>query len=261
MPTYRAVTKSEFANLNWKKFENYKFASADTVVPLVAQELASACINVPIAFLQQSSTFVPHALQGFKSGENLFVTPDGRWIGPYIPAIYRGHPFALAHLENNQLALSVDTDSGLIGKDFDQGFFDDSGEPSLVIKDIVNFLEQVYTNRQMTERMCSALNTEGIIVPWPLTVSGENGEQSLEGLYRIDEKRLASLNSDALFRIHQAGALSMAYCQLVSMQNIQILGKLGDAHAKAASQLAKAEPNELDLNFLNNDAAMNFDTH
>jgi hypothetical protein len=33
------------------------------------------------------------ALQGLENGKNLFVAPDGRWLGGYIPAALRGYPF------------------------------------------------------------------------------------------------------------------------------------------------------------------------
>ena len=40
MPQYQAITKTDFANLRWKRYENYHFAALDAVAPLVEQELA-----------------------------------------------------------------------------------------------------------------------------------------------------------------------------------------------------------------------------
>jgi hypothetical protein len=60
--------------------------------------------------------------------------------------------------------------------------------------------------------------------PWPLTVRTAEGERQIEGLHRIDEARLNALDAQALHRVHAAGGLVVAYCQLLSMGNIQTLG-------------------------------------
>jgi hypothetical protein len=127
MPKYQAITRTDFANLRWKRYESYAFAAQDAVAPLVVQELPKACMSLPIAFIQQGETFVPAAVQGLQPGQNLFVSPDGRWVGPYTPAAYRGYPFALANADNGQVVLCVDTDSGLVGEDYTETFFDEQG--------------------------------------------------------------------------------------------------------------------------------------
>lgn len=232
MPNFKAVTKTDFGNLRWKRYDTYHFAGQDAITPLLAHELSKACLSLPIAFFKQNDTFTLVVLLGLQAGKNLFVSPDGRWIGPYIPAAYRGHPFALAQAENDQMVLCVDTDSGLIGEQYDQRFFDANGEPTQSIKDVLGFLQQVHHNRGLTERLCAVLGAEQLITPWPLVVKGETGEQTIEGLYRVDEARLNSLDSEALERVHKAGALPLVYCQLLSMQHIQTLGQLTEAHAK-----------------------------
>jgi len=83
VPKYQAITKTDFANLRWKRYESYHFAALDALAPLVVQELPKACMTLPIAFIQQGEAFVPAAVQGLQPGQNLFVSPDGRWIGPY----------------------------------------------------------------------------------------------------------------------------------------------------------------------------------
>ena len=253
MPNYKAITKADFTELRWKRFDSYAFAAQDAVVPLVAQELAKACTCLPIAFIQQGDAFVPAAVLGLQPGQNLFVAPDGRWCGPYVPAAYRGHPFALAEAENDQLVLCIDMGSDLVGEHFEQPFFEANGEPAKVMRDVLEFLQQVRNDHRLTRQLCGVLSAEGLIVPWPLTLRGDGGEQMVQGLYRIDETALKSLDSEALARIHQAGALPVAYCQLLSMQHIQMLGKLAEARHKFSTSLPVNDKGELDLEFLNDD--------
>jgi hypothetical protein len=223
MPRYALITKTGFAAQGWRRYDSYAFAATDAVAPLVVQELAKACMSLPIAFLQQNDAFVPHAVQGLEPGRNLFVV-NGTWVAPYTPAAYRGYPFALAKGEDNQLHLCVDMDSGLVGADGDQQFFDDAGEVAQPVKDALNFLQQIHNNRAVTGRVCAALAAEDLFQPWPLKVQTPDGERNIDGLFRIDEARLNSLDPEALARVQKAGGLPVAYCQLLSMSNIQTLG-------------------------------------
>jgi hypothetical protein len=225
MPRYELITKSGFAAQGWRRYDSYAFAATDVVAPLVLNELAKCCMSLPIAFLQQNDSYVPHAVQGLEPGRNLFVV-NGKWVAPYTPAVYRGYPFALAKGEDDQLHLCVDMDSGLVGAgdEFDQQFFDDTGEAAKPVKDALNFLQQIHNNRAVTQRVCAALAAEDLFQPWPLKVQTPDGERNIDGLFRIDEARLNSLEPDALARVQKAGGLPVAYCQLLSMGNIQTLG-------------------------------------
>src|SRR5690606_9874504 len=105
-----------------------------------------------------------------------------------------------------------------------------------------------------------ALDAEGLIVPWEITVRGKDGEKKITDLYRIDEARLNSLDAAALSRIHQAGALPVAYCQLLSMQHIHTLAKLADAHAKIEAVQPQPEKanGQSGVSFLGDDGKIDF---
>ena len=92
MPRYELITKTGFAAQTWRRYDSYAFAATDAVVPLVVQELAKACMSLPIAFIQQNDTFIPHAVQGLEQGRNLFVV-NGKWVAPYTPAAERVNDF------------------------------------------------------------------------------------------------------------------------------------------------------------------------
>lgn len=246
MPNYQAITKSGFANLRWKRYNSYQFAAQDTVAPLVVQELSKACTSLPIAFIKQGDTFIPAAVQGLEPAQNLLVAPDGRWIGSYTPAAYRSYPFRLAETEEDQLILCIDTDSGLVGEHYDQLFFDEAGAPASSINEVLSFLQQVRNNHQLTMRLCAVLDAEGLIQPWPIKVKGSNNaEQALDGLFRIDEAKFNQLDAEALHRVHQAGALPVVYCQLISMQHIQILGQIARAFAEHQQNTAPVDIEEV----------------
>jgi len=258
MPQFVPVSTHKHASQRWKRFDNYHFATKDAVAPLVVQELPKAAMALPLAFIEQEGSYTPVAVLGLQSGHNLFVAPDGRWIGPYTPAAYRGHPFALAKMADGQQALCVDAESGLVGpadgnhsngendgpegEGFEETFFDEQGQPSQAVKAVLQFLEQVQANRVLTQRLCALLTQEGLIEPWPVILKDAEQERQVQGLHRVSEAKLKALGAEALHRLHQAGALPLIYCQLLSMQHLPVLGKLAQAHAKAKAQ-AQAQAN------------------
>lgn len=272
MPNFSALSKLSHIKKRWVRFNSYKFAVCDTVSALVAHEFGKACANLPIAFIWQGERFLPVAVQGVEPDKNLFVAPDGRWLSGYTPAVYRSYPFALAPAQDQQLVLCVDQDSGLI---FDEGdvpndetgnqkklrFFDAQGKLDPSVQEILTFLEQIQASRSVTERICSTLADEGLIVPWSAEVKCPQGPSEIPGLYRIDEVKLQSLSADALLRLSQVGALSAAYCQLVSMQHIQKLGALAQLHSAAKSvqkDQNQSNSKNSDFDFLKHNGTFHF---
>lgn len=81
---------------------------------MVAQELSCALMHLPIGFIKQHDEFVPVGDLGFQPGQNLFVIPDGDWIGSYTPAVFSGYPFQLVEAADGQRVLVVNEDSGLV---------------------------------------------------------------------------------------------------------------------------------------------------
>lgn len=265
MPNFQAVSKTTHADKRWKLFSNYAFTSQDAVAPLVVDELPPALMHMPIAFIKQQDQYALVAVLGLQAGQNLFVATDGRWLGGYAPAVYRGSPFQLARTDDDQQALVVDADSGLVNDTEGEAFFDEEDKPTQRVRDIFDFLLKVQTSRALTQRICAVLAEHQLIQPWPINVKDEAGERQVEGLYRIDEAAMNTLAPEAFEALRQSGALPVAYCQLLSMQHLQTLGKLAEAHASAKAQSQAALPTtdtgELDLEFLNNNGTISFGPH
>lgn len=245
MARFCALTTDSHEHRRWQRCSSYKFAGADTVAALVAHELGKACTSMPLAFIWRDEQFLPVALLGVERDKNLFVASDGRWLGRYIPAAYRSYPFALGKTDDGQMVLCIDENSGLMmdhqSVSADQvtdpllRFYLDNGEPDPSVLEVLSFLEKTHRSQAMTQRICSALNSEALLVPWVFDVKTPGGNHHMEGLYRIDESKLQALSAESLYRLNQTGALSAAYCQLVSMHNINQLSALALLHHSAES--------------------------
>lgn len=258
MSDLHVISYENHGNKYWQRYSSYAFAAGDAIAQLVMQEIPKAAMVIPVGFIQTDNGFLPVAVQGLQPGQNLFVAPDGRWLGQYIPAAYRGYPFTLANTDDGQQVLCMLPNSELLSDTDGELFFDDEKQPAPALKDVLNFLTNVSQNRQLTKGLCDALAQHDLFQPWPITLQTDGGQQTIEGLYRIDEAALNQLPAAAFEQLRQAGALPLAYCQLLSMQHLQKLGQLAQAHADHNTALAPTASGELDLEFLNDGGSISF---
>lgn len=237
MAQYEPVSRSAHAGRFWRPFADLHFAAADSAAPLVASELPRAALCLPVAFLRDEGRLLPVALQGLEAGENLCLTADGKWRFPYVPACYRGHPFALRNTPQGPHVLCVDAESGLLSDSEGEPFFSDDGEPAQKLADVLRFLKAVVSDRERTLGLCEALEDAGLLEAWPISYSHAGKPRHVEGLQRVNEAALARCEPEALAALQASGALKVAYCQLLSQPNLAALVRMKQARAAAAFDL------------------------
>lgn len=272
MPNYQAVSQAAHARWHWRRSTGYAFAAGDVVASLAAQEAPTAAMSLPLAFVPEADSFALVLLQGLAPGRNLLVAPDGRWRAAYIPAVYRGYPFHLGSLDGEQTVLCVDADSGLLveadagaqGALAGEAFFS-GDQPSAAVLEVIKFMQALAAQQPRTARLCAQLQALELLEPWPITLQTEQGDQSVQGLYRVSEARLNALDEQALKQLQASGALLLAYCQLLSMQHLARLGELArqqlladQAGTGVAQGLLTNAKGELDLEFLHQGGTLSF---
>lgn len=255
MPRWVPITKERHGTLRFRPPESYAFASTLTMVPVVLAELPRLVPFYPLVFVRrEDQAFGLYALLGLDSGRNLFVDPNsGRWLAEYIPAAVRAHPFRMAlGQQSDQWILCVDEEAGVLYEgSVGSRFFEKTGKPARWVLDMMGFLQQIMSQELLTAAACFALNSLGLIVPWPLTLRTPQGDRTLEGLYQVDENGLQKLDGDALRELRDAGALAAAYAQRFSAWHVHTLGRLLSGQAPKREEGPPVTPSgELDLSFL-----------
>jgi hypothetical protein len=239
MTRFVPLNPNDHAVKKWVRSDNYSFAARDAVVPLVASELSAAASEFPIGFVRDGAALTLAALLSFKPNENLFVGPDGKWLGTHVPMALRSNPFRLLHRSNQPgMVLCVDEDSDCIGTDAKgEALFDASGSPTQAVKEVLQFLERFEFLRKITDSAVAALSDAAVIVPWSISVVGRNQPQaSVDGAYRIDEAVLNKLDDEAFLRLRKAKALPIAFVQLFSMQQTRRLGQMAQVQDRLKVQ-------------------------
>lgn len=227
-----AITRSGYATKGWRPFTSFSFASSYHEAPLTNVELEPASRVLPIALRKLGERLKPYALLGLEPGASLFVGEDGRWLGTYVPACFRGYPFCILHSDDGQQVLAEVTGNDLVGEGFERPFFDETGQLAPQLRQVADFLHAVLKDDASTDAVIAAVVAEGIVSPWEIILKDGATERSMDGLYRVDEAKLAALDDAALGRLHRVGALRFCYAQIFSQKNFQNLVNLYQARAQ-----------------------------
>ena len=240
MPRFVAITREAHANKVWQPAKNLAFAATESLLAITGSEIAKVAVAMPVAFVEQSGSYVPVAVASLQPGSNLFIGPDGQWLGRYVPVGLRSYPFRLRQAQGREVALCIDEDSGLVsdaGSEINtpeakERFFDDDGNPTPSVKEITKRLIEIELDRKATEVAVGALNKAGVIRPWNLTVKSDRGEKQVQGLYHIDETALGALNNGEFVTLRKASALTIAYAQMFSTDQMLLLPMVARTHAR-----------------------------
>jgi len=234
------LSHERHAHWRWQRFDSYSFAASQWLAPVTAVEIPRATGRLVLGFARDAAGFQPVAVLGLQPGTNLFVTLAGKWIGGYVPASLRSHPFVLARTSDGRRVLCVDEKSEWVGADLATGepLFDPSGAVAAEVNKVTEFLVKLERQRKVTAAACTALAQHNCLQPMTLRLAGKKEPLRPAGLYQVAGKTLNSLADDAFLDLRRHGALPIAYGQLLSMQHVPLLQQLAKAHEEAAAREA-----------------------
>ncbi|MDR0780805.1 MAG: SapC family protein [Pseudomonadales bacterium] len=237
MSKISAVTKEHCASKTWRVVNALGTARQEAVVLLAASELPMALMSCPAGFISGAKGYQLVAIQGFDPGVNLQVTQNGKWQGAYLPRIYRCPPFLLVSTSDGGRALCVDENVAEIEEHGGEPFYGDDGELAPKVAEVLRTLVDFEKERIATDNVCTQLAELALIEPWDITVNKGQGQSKIQGLFRIDEAKLSQLDGAQLEQLRNSGGLVLAYCQLLSMQNLSKLGRLYQEQQRAQSDV------------------------
>lgn len=247
MVDFEPLSATRHGGKRWRPSTDYGFARNQSVIAVTAAEMMRAAPALPIAFQFRGEKVLPVAILGVQPDCNLMVAADGRWLGSYIPAALRAYPFLLKNVEGGKQVLCIDSSATCLSEGpGGTPLFAADGKLSPALDEMLRFLTMTQKSRQLTLLAGTALAKHELLKPWPIRVPTAEGEQAIDGFFQIDEAALGKLDGDAMIQLRDVGALTIAYCQLISMQHIGLLGQLAEARAKATVPDANSTSSVLD---------------
>lgn len=210
----------------------HRWCAGLNAVHLNAAEFASAAADYPIAFSRNEDTgeFLPMAVLGLRTAENLFVDEAGDWLPRcYLPAYVRRYPFCIAEIPDPEgrapQRLVCFEDGSLVADG--EPLFSHSGTATPAWDNIQRLVEAVEVSRQQTRVLCKRLESLGLFTPFEALALPRVGQRMrLQGLFRVDEEKLNAIPGKDLRVMLRKGELRATYAHLISLENFAKLMQL-----------------------------------
>ena len=194
-------------------------------------EFADAALSFPILFVRAAQdalgrdTVTPVAVFGMKPGENLFVTPDGKWDAPYVPAMLRAYPFTMARIEgSDRWAMVFDNTWEGMSRTEGLPLFNEQGEASELLNGVHKFVQDLESDLERTRQACAALLEMKLLKPMRFDATLQNGEQlSVDGFMTADEEAIGKLPDAQIASMYRNGLLGLIQVHIASLNNMRRL--------------------------------------
>ncbi|NWO11404.1 SapC family protein [Chromohalobacter salexigens] len=250
MPNPLVISPKECRGLTWHPPIDLSFAAETVSIPLHAGEMAKAAASMPLALVKEGRKWQLVGVCGLEPGHNLFIK-QGQWLGHYRPQWLSTWPFAVTQVGEKSL-VTFERDSGLLGDEEGEPFFDTEDQPSGRTAEVIATLKANHGKRQRTREALAALQRAGVIAPWPETLQRQLG-MAVPGLHMVDERALAELDDEAFLALRKAQALPIAYAVNLSLAQSHLLTRLARVNPAQAEA-----PENLD-SFFGDDEELTFD--
>jgi SapC len=177
----------------------------------------------------ENGTFQSVALLGLDRDENLFLEGNV-WNARYVPAMHRRGPFMIGFQDvrvdgqaQREPMIHVDLDHPRVGKQGQPAFLPQGGN-SPYLTHVMSALQIIHEGAAMMQRMFAAFDAHGLLENTVIEIGLSETEQyRLEDYYVINPARLAALDGEALYMLHQQRYLAAAFSIVASIDNAQHL--------------------------------------
>lgn len=222
------INKERHAKTKIKQSSDFHFAKEFHLAYVTVHEFVRASGNYPIVFLEDKQTegFKAIALLGMEAGRNAFINDSGKWDAPYIPAIIRRYPFALApSAEGDRFIVCVDEGSDLVNEDDGASLFNAEGEAEPIIDNVKRYLAELHQMDQFTAEFAAFLQANNLLTPLSMRVSLNEQPRNITGCYVVNEDRLNNLSDAKFLEIREKKYLPAIYAHLMSLAQFESLAK------------------------------------
>ena len=236
------VSKTKHKDKGWSPIKDFLVARKSQFASIGLREASAAALDLPMAFKLSNGEFHLVAVMSLHKNTNIFITTTGQWIGGYIPLIFQEYPFFFVikdHEKGNGVLCIDDQSDRLVESNDEIAFFGDDGEPTERTKLLLNFLQQNTRDRKRSNEASKQLSQLDLLEEWKINVQVGKESHLIEGLFKINEKKLNELDDKKFLELRRTGALFISYAQLISMAHTHLFKKLYEAQHQHIATVQK----------------------
>ena len=220
------INKVTDKNVSINEVRDYSFSKEQMNSPITISEFYEACKDYPIFFVKDNNnSWLATAMLGYKEKENTFIDEKGIWVKhKYVPAYIRRYPFIfVTDNESSQLTLAVEKDYKVKSqKDDIRNLFDEKGNNSKYLDDILGFLNHYHKNSLETASFIKQLDEWGLLEEKNAKVVISKDEQyNVNGFYVVNEEKLKHLSKKRKEALFNKNVIPLITAHLISLSNIQ----------------------------------------
>ncbi len=203
------------------------------LIPVVLSEFINVAVQYPIVLTKNGDTgeFVFTAMLGFETHENLFWQ-QGQWQGLYLPLQIQRQPFFLGENSNGEgSVVCIDLDSPMLANKSSEAqsqslevLYTSAGEESDYFNQAKQCLGQLLQGEHDNKLLIEQLKAFDLIQPLSFEITFVNQQKTrLNGLYTINQDKLAALTSEQVTKLHQQNLLQPIYTLITAMGQMYAL--------------------------------------
>ncbi len=223
MPQLIAIDNQKHLNLKIDASKAELHGSNLHLVPAVVSEFINMAVQYPLVITKHADTgeFVFAAMLGFEAGENLFWR-DEQWQGLYLPLQIRRQPFFVSSsnkdANGDDYAVCFDSNSPAISQEGAQSLYDETGEESQYFQQAKSYLAQLLRGESENKYLLNLLEKMKLLQVMKMEVTfGNQQTTTLNGLYTIDQEKLANLPTENISQLHGSELLQPIYTLITSL--------------------------------------------
>lgn len=216
----------------------FEFARKVNSVPLMATEIPRAASEYTVVFAGRDDAIMPVVVLGIDGDTNVYVDDDGSWNARYVPAFVRRYPFVFSRSDDGKtFTLCLDESwEGANQEGRGERLFDDEGEQTPYLQNVLNFVQEYQNQFQLTQAYCNRLKDLDLLEPMQAQFTIAGGEKrSLTGFMALNRKKLKELPADDLSSLAQTDELELSYNHIHSMNHFADMLQLATAKRDAAA--------------------------
>lgn len=203
------------------------------LIPVVLSEFSNLAIQYPLVLTKDAETgqFVFAAMLGFEAGENLFWQEE-QWQGLYLPLQIRRQPFFVGNPDSStqqranegDYIVCIDSDSSAITSKDGVALFDEKGLDTEYFQDVKSCLAELLIGVADNKLCIEHLQGLDLLQSMSLEITFVDQQSTrLNGLYTVDQDKMAKLTDEQILILHKAGVLPAIYTLITSLGQIHAL--------------------------------------